>query len=66
MKRLFDLHKQMHNYNIKMFQKQEKTMYQIQSQIKIIAENLENNGDGKDGKKKSESWWEVRLFVICI
>ena len=53
MKNLLDLYEQMHNDITVMFQKQEKKMGQIQAQIKVIAERLENTGDGK---KKSESW----------
>ena len=63
MKNLLDLYEQMHNDITVMFQKQEKKMGQIQAQIKVIAERLENTGDGK---KKSESWWEVCMFVICV
>ncbi|PKB92104.1 hypothetical protein RhiirA5_446020 [Rhizophagus irregularis] len=36
MKKLFDLHKQMYDHTIAIFQKQEKTMNQMQSQIKQI------------------------------
>ena len=63
MKNLLDLYEQMHNDITVMFQKQEKKMGQFQAQIKVIAERLENTGDGK---KKSESWWEVCTFVICV
>ena len=63
MKMLFDLHKQMYNQTMTMFQKQEKNMYQIQMQIKqtnkSITEKLESI---VEGKKKSE-WWEVYTFV---
>ena len=54
---LFDFHKQMYNDTMTAFQKQEKTISQIQSQIKTMAEKLDNIGE-----KKRLEWWEV-LYI---
>jgi hypothetical protein len=45
-----------------MFQKQEKSMSQIQTQIKQIRSITEKLESNIEGKKKSE-WWEVCIFV---
>ncbi|CAB5184102.1 unnamed protein product [Rhizophagus irregularis] len=57
MKKLFDLHKQMYDHTIAIFQKQEKTMNQMQSQIKQIKSTVEKLKCVIEGKKKTE-WWE--------
>ncbi|GES93713.1 hypothetical protein GLOIN_2v1488122 [Rhizophagus clarus] len=58
MKMLFDLHEQTYNQTMAMFQKQEKNMVQIQTQIKQINKSIiEKLESITEGKKKSE-WWE--------
>ncbi|CAB4418596.1 unnamed protein product [Rhizophagus irregularis] len=56
-KRLFDLHEKMFDQTMIMFQKQEKSMSQIQTQIKQIRSITEKLESNIEGKKKSE-WWE--------
>ena len=63
MKKLFDLHEQMYDHTMAMFQKQEKTMNQMQSQIKQIKSITEKLESTLEGKKKSE-WWEVQ-YIVC-
>lgn len=68
MKKLFNLHKQMYDHTITMFQKQERTMNQMQSQIKQVKSITEKLESVIEGKQKSE-WWEVKynyIHVICI
>jgi hypothetical protein len=48
-----------------MFQKQEKSMNQMQTQIKQIKSITEKLESIVEGKKKSE-WWEVYIFVKHI
>ena len=55
MKMLFDLHEQTYNQTMAMFQKQEKNMVQIQTQIKQINKSIiEKLESITEGKKKSE------------
>ncbi|GBB90397.1 hypothetical protein RclHR1_17340002 [Rhizophagus clarus] len=62
MKMLFDLHEQAYNQTMAMFQKQEKNMVQIQTQIKQINKSITEKLESiTEGKKKSE-WWEVSSY----
>jgi hypothetical protein len=65
MKRLFDLHEKMYDQTMAMFQKQEKTMNQMQTQVKQIKSITEKLESIIEEKKKSE-WWEVYTFVKHI
>jgi hypothetical protein len=63
MKKLFDLHEQMYDRTMAMFQKQEKIMNQLQTQVKQIKSIIEKLESTIEGKKKSE-WWEVQ-YISC-
>ncbi|GBC21644.2 hypothetical protein GLOIN_2v1488122 [Rhizophagus irregularis DAOM 181602=DAOM 197198] len=54
---LFDLHEKTHDQTMAMFQKQERTINQMQTQVKQIKSITEKLESIIEGKKKSE-WWE--------
>ncbi|CAG8754286.1 13170_t:CDS:2, partial [Rhizophagus irregularis] len=58
---LFDLHEKTHDQTMAMFQKQERTINQMQTQVKQIKSITEKLESIIEGKKKSE-WWEVGSY----